>query len=134
MSAASLTDVGTGAALGGASAAGNDQNIAKGAMLGAGAGAIASPLAAAVGKLAGAIGNRSANSWPSVQRWNALVKPSINAAREQTAAAARSKIAAALTGAPSQDVSVEALTPLEAGPAKRHEDFRRVCLCPSPGP
>ena len=41
--------------------------------------------------------------------WNALVKPSINAAREQTAAAARSKIAAALTGAPSQDVS-EALT------------------------
>jgi hypothetical protein len=57
-----LTDVGTGAALGGASAAGNDQNIGKGAMLGAGAGAIASPLAAAAGKLAGAIGNRSANS------------------------------------------------------------------------
>jgi hypothetical protein len=62
-----LTDVGTGAALGGASAAGNDQNIAKGAMLGAGAGAIASPLAAAAGKLANVIGNRSANSWPSVQ-------------------------------------------------------------------
>jgi hypothetical protein len=57
-----LTDVGTGAALGGASAAGNDQNIGKGAMLGAGAGAIASPLAAAAGKLAGAFGNRSANS------------------------------------------------------------------------
>jgi hypothetical protein len=37
--------------------------------------------------------------------WNALVKPAINAARQQAATATRNKIAAALTGAPTQDVA-----------------------------
>jgi hypothetical protein len=41
--------------------------------------------------------------------WNALAKPAINAARQQAATATRNKIAAALTGAPTQDVS-DALT------------------------
>jgi hypothetical protein len=37
--------------------------------------------------------------------WNTLVKPAVNAARENAAAGARAKIAAALTGAPTQDVA-----------------------------
>jgi hypothetical protein len=52
----------TGAALGAGSAAGNDQNIGTGALLGAGAGVAGVPLGWAAGKVAGGVANKVANS------------------------------------------------------------------------